>query len=40
MPAEGLPKLMAILASPENHANLDCYRELSKRPALAEGLTD
>jgi hypothetical protein len=38
--AEGRPQLMAILTSPENHANLDRYKEISRRLALAEGLTD
>ncbi len=38
--AEGRPQLMAILTSPENHANLDRYKEISHRLALAEGLTD
>ncbi|MDH3735312.1 MAG: M14 family zinc carboxypeptidase, partial [Gemmatimonadota bacterium] len=38
--AEGRPQLMAILTSPENHRNLDRYREISRRLALAEGLTD
>src|SRR5262245_50050546 len=38
--AEGRPHLMAIVTSPENHRNLDRYREISRRLALAEGLTD
>ncbi|MCZ6915823.1 MAG: M14 family metallopeptidase [Gemmatimonadetes bacterium] len=38
--AEGRPQLMAILTSPENHANLDRYQEIARRLALAEGLTD
>jgi len=38
--AEGRPQLMAILTSPENHANLEHYKEISRRLALAEGLTD
>jgi hypothetical protein len=33
---EGRPQLMAIITSPENHANLDRYREISKTMALAE----
>jgi hypothetical protein len=37
---EGRPQLMAIITSPENHRNLDRYREISRRLALAEGLTD
>ena len=31
---------MAIVTSPENHRNLARYREISRRLALAEGLTD
>jgi hypothetical protein len=38
--AEGRPQLMAIITSPENHTRLDRYREISRRLALAEGLTD
>ncbi|HEX9581749.1 MAG TPA: M14 metallopeptidase family protein, partial [Gemmatimonadales bacterium] len=38
--AEGRPQLMAIITSPRNHANLQRYREISRRLALAEGLTD
>lgn len=38
--AEGRPHLMAIVTSPENHRNLERYRDISKRLALAEGLTD
>jgi len=38
--AEGRPQLMAIITSPENHARLARYREISRRLALAEGLTD
>ena len=38
--AEGRPQLMAIITSPENHATLDRYKEISRRLALAEGLTD
>ncbi len=38
--AEGRPQLMAIITSPENHRKLDRYREISRRLALAEGLTD
>ncbi|MFV1989082.1 MAG: M14 family metallopeptidase, partial [Gemmatimonadota bacterium] len=38
--AEGRPQVMAILTSPENHANLARYKEISKRLALAEGLSD
>jgi hypothetical protein len=38
--AEGRPQLMAIITAPQNHANLARYREISRRLALAEGLTD
>ena len=38
--AEGRPQLMAIITSPENHSNLDRYREISARLALAEGVTE
>ena len=38
--AEGRPQLMAIITSPENHKKLDRYKEISRRLALAEGLTD
>ena len=37
---EGRPMVMAIITSPENHRNLDRYKEISRRLALAEGLTD
>ena len=37
---EGRPQLMAIVTSPENHRNLERHRELSRRLALAENLTD
>src|SRR5690606_20223315 len=40
MTEEGRPQLMAIVTSPENHRNLDRYREISNRLARAEGLTD
>ena len=40
MTAEGREQLMAIVTSPENHANLDRYREISRRLALAEDLTE
>ncbi len=39
MTAEGRPQLMAILTSPENHQKVGHYREISRRLALAEGLT-
>jgi zinc carboxypeptidase len=38
--AEGRPHLMAIVTSPQNHANLAKYQDISKRLALAEGLND
>src|SRR5688500_54375 len=38
--AEGRPMLMAIITSPENHKKLARYKEISRRLALAEGLTD
>jgi hypothetical protein len=38
--SEGRPHLMAIVTSPENHKNLARYREISRRLALAETLTD
>ena len=38
--AEGRPQLMAILTAPENFKKLERYKEISKRLALAEGLTD
>ncbi len=38
--AAGRPLLMAIVTSPDNHKNLARYKEISRRLALAEGLTD
>lgn len=38
--AEGRPLLMAIITSPENHRQLDHFKLLSKKMALAEGLND
>jgi hypothetical protein len=38
--AEGRPQLMAIVTSPENFKKLDRYKEISRRLATAEGLTD
>ena len=38
--AEGRPMWMAIITSPENHAKLARYQEISRRLALAENLTD
>lgn len=37
---EGRPQLMAILTSPENHRKLAHYKEISRRLAQAEGLSD
>ncbi|HXF04026.1 MAG TPA: M14 metallopeptidase family protein, partial [Blastocatellia bacterium] len=38
--AEGRPMVMAIITAPENHRKLDRYKEISRRLALAEDLTD
>jgi hypothetical protein len=38
--AEGRTMLMAIVSSPENIRNLDRFQAISRRLALAEGLTD
>jgi len=38
--AEGRPMYMLIITAPENHKNLDRYKAISHRLALAEGLTD
>jgi hypothetical protein len=38
--AEGRAMYLAIITSPENHQRLNRYREISRRLALAEGLTD
>ncbi|PYP68972.1 MAG: hypothetical protein DMD26_00435, partial [Gemmatimonadetes bacterium] len=38
--AEGRPQLMAIISSPENMRKLDRYKEISRRLASADGLTD
>ena len=38
--AEGRPQLMAIITSPENFKKLDRYKEISRRLATVEGLTD
>ncbi|MGB2715906.1 MAG: M14 metallopeptidase family protein [Vicinamibacterales bacterium] len=38
--AEGRPQLMAIITSPENQKRLERYKEISRRLATAEGLTD
>ncbi len=38
--AEGRPQWMAVITSPENHRNLERYRQISARLARAEGLDD
>ena len=38
--AEGRPQLMAIVTSPQNHKRIARLKEISRRLALAEGLTD
>ncbi len=38
--SEGRPQLMAVITSPENFKKLDRYKEIARRLALAEGLTD
>jgi hypothetical protein len=38
--AEGRRQYMAVISSPENIANLDRYKEIARRLALAEGLSD
>src|SRR5205814_5639247 len=38
--AEGRTQLMVIVSSPANLRNLEHYRDISRRLALAEGLTD
>ncbi len=38
--AEGRDQLMAIITSPENHKHLQKYRDIARRLALAQGLTD
>ena len=38
--AEGRSQLMAIITSPQNHRNLERYRQISGQLARAEGLTD
>ncbi|HTK29007.1 MAG TPA: M14 metallopeptidase family protein [Vicinamibacterales bacterium] len=38
--AEGRDQYMAIISAPENIKNLEKYREISKRLAMAQGLTD
>ncbi len=38
--AEGRDQLIAIITSPENHRNLQKYKDIARRLALAEGVTD
>src|SRR5450755_3796372 len=38
--AEGRRQYMAIVSSPENLRNLDRYKDVARRLALSEGLTD
>ncbi len=38
--AEDRPQLMAVITSPANHKRLDRYKDIARRLALAEGLTD
>ncbi len=38
--AEGRPQLMAIITSPENFKKLDRYKDISRRLATVDGLTD
>ena len=38
--AEGRPQYMVVITSPKNHQNLQYYKEISRRLALTEGLTD
>jgi len=40
MTAEGRPQFMAIVSSPGNLQNLDYYRDISEKLALAKGLND
>ena len=37
---EGRPQIQAIITSPENHANLTRYKEISRRLAKAEGVSE
>ena len=37
---EGRPQLMGILTSPENHQNLSQYKDIARRMALAEGVSE
>ncbi|HSC29243.1 MAG TPA: M14 family metallopeptidase [Vicinamibacterales bacterium] len=38
--AEGRPHLMVVVTSPENHRNLEKYRNISRRLAFAEGVSE
>jgi hypothetical protein len=38
--AEGRPQLMAIVTSPANHQRLERYKEIARRLALADGVSD
>src|SRR5215472_14912790 len=38
--AEGRPMLMAVITSPANYAKTDRYRDIARRLALAEGVSD
>ncbi|MGI8844505.1 MAG: M14 family metallopeptidase [Gemmatimonadaceae bacterium] len=38
--AEGRPQLMAILTSPANHQRLDRFKDIARRLALAEGVSE
>ena len=38
--AEGRPEYTAIITSPENHRKLAQFKDINRRLALAEGLTD
>lgn len=38
--AEGNPMFMAVITSPENQRNLSRYKEISRRLALAEGISE
>ncbi|MBA3269920.1 MAG: peptidase [Acidobacteria bacterium] len=38
--AEGRDQLMAIITSPENHKNLAKYKDIARRLALAEGVSE
>ncbi|MGH7500725.1 MAG: M14 family metallopeptidase [Longimicrobiales bacterium] len=40
MSAEGRPQLMAIITSPENHQNLERYKDMNRQLAMGAGLTD